>query len=411
MVLPPFSPPSLVPKPLIPCIKDALMENEVEGLADRIEYSTSISEHFAGLTDPRKAGMVDHKLVDIVTLAVCAVICGADDWTKVELFGKARYGWLKSFLELPHGIPSHDTFSRVFAVLCAGELQRCFANWIKSLVKLTEGEIIAIDGKRLRGSYDRRSNKAAIHMVSAWAQANRVVLGQVKTDVKSNEITAIAQLLKLLDIKGCIVTIDAMGCQRAIVSQIRAQGGDYVVALKGNQESLYQDVVDYFSYAQSKGFNGIEYDYHETLDADHGRIERRRYWTVGALDWLAGKGKWAGLSLIGMAESERHEGEKITVERRYYIASLENDAKRFGQAVRGHWSVENALHWSLDVSFREDGCRIRQGQGAENFAVVRHIALSLLQQEKTEKVGIESKRFKAALDTRYLLKVLTAQTI
>ena len=193
MVLPPCSPASLVPKPRTPCIKSALIENEVENRADQIQYSTSISEHFAGLTDPRKAGMVDHKLLDIVTLAVCAVICGADDWTKVELFGKARYGWLKGFLELPYGIPSHDTCLRVFAALSGDELQRYFANWIKSLVKVTEGEIIAIDGKTLRGSYDRRSNKAAIHMVSAWAQANRVVLGQVKTDAKSNEITAIPQ--------------------------------------------------------------------------------------------------------------------------------------------------------------------------------------------------------------------------
>lgn len=262
---------------------------------------------------------------------------------------------------------------------------------------------------RLAPTLLRGSNKAAIHMVSAWAQANRMVLGQVRTDAKSNEITAIPQLLKLLDIKGCVVTIDAIGCQKAITTQIIAQGADYVIALKANQGNLYQNVVDYFTYAQAIGFNGVDHCDHETLDADHGRIELRRYWTIGNIDWLQDKGKWQGLTLIGMVQAERHEGEKFSREQRYYIASLDNNAERFAQAVRGHWSIENSLHWSLDVSFREGDCRIRSGEGAENFAVLRHIALSLLQQEKTEKVGVASKRFKAALDTQYLLKVLTAR--
>ncbi len=409
MVLPPCSVSCPVPTKLHHSITSVLNECEARQVVDRVKYTTSISEHFASLTDPRKVGMVEHRLLDIVTIAVCAVICGADDWTKVHLFGKARYEWLKTFLALPHGIPSHDTFSRVFAALSAQELQRCFANWVNALVNLTEGEVIAIDGKTLRRSYDRGSNKAAIHMVSAWAQANRMVLGQVKTEAKSNEITAIPQLLKLLDIKGCVVTIDAMGCQKAITAQIIAQGADYVIALKANQGNLYQDVVDYFTYAQAIGFNGVDHCYHETLDADHGRIELRRYWTIGVIDWLQDKDKWQGLRLIGMVQAERHEGEKFSREQRYYIASLDNSAKRFAQAVRGHWSIENSLHWSLDVSFREDDCRIRNGEGAENFAVLRHIALSLLQQEKTEKVGVASKRFKAALDTQYLLKVLTVR--
>jgi predicted transposase YbfD/YdcC len=316
-----------------------LNECEVAKLVDGVKYATSISEHFASLTDPRKVGMVEHRLLDIVTIAVCAVICGADDWTKVQVFGQARYEWLKTFLALPHGIPSHDTFSRVFAALSGEELQRCFTHWVNALVKLTEGEIIAIDGKTLRRSYDQGSNKAAIHMLSAWAQANRMVLGQVKTDAKSNEITAIPQLLKLLDIKGCIVTIDAMGCQKAITTQIIAQGADYVIALKANQGNLYREVVDYFTYAQSIGFNGIEHGYHETLDADHGRIERRRYWTIGIIDWLQDKDQWRGLTLIGMVQSERHEAEKSSCEQRYYIASLDNNAERFAQAVRGGTGV------------------------------------------------------------------------
>jgi predicted transposase YbfD/YdcC len=256
MVLPPCSIPYPVPTKLNRSITSVLNECEAGQVVDDVKYSTSISVHFASLTDPRKVGMVEHRLLDIVTIAVCAVICGADDWTKVHVFGKARHEWLKTFLALPNGIPSHDTFSRVFAALSAQELQCCFANWVNALAKLTEGEVIAIDGKTLKHSYDRRSNKAAIHMVSAWAQANRMVLGQVKTEAKSNEITAIPQLLKLLDIKGCIVTIDAIGCQKAITTQIIAQGADYVIALKANQGNLYQDVVDYFTYAQTIGFNG-----------------------------------------------------------------------------------------------------------------------------------------------------------
>jgi predicted transposase YbfD/YdcC len=390
-------------------VEAAIRERVIEQFVQQRRYSTSISEHFGPLTDPRKAGMIEHKLLDIITIAVCAVICGADDWVKVELFGKAKYDWLKTSLALPHGIPSHDTFGRVFAALSGRELQGCFANWMQAMVRLGQGEVIAIDGKTLRRSYDRRSNKAAIHMVSAWAQANRVVLGQVKTEAKSNEITAIPELLKLLAIRGCVVTIDAMGCQKAIAAQIIDRGGDYVLALKGNQGLIHQDVADYFTYAQARGFKGVAHAYHETLDADHGRIEIRRYWTVDALDWLADQAKWKGLNMIGLVESERHIGEEVSVEQRYYLASLDNNAQRFAHAVRGHWSIENTLHWSLDVSFKEDACRLRKGQGAENFAVLRHIALSLLQQEQTEPVGIESKRFKAALDQQYLLKVLIAQ--
>ena len=369
----------------------------------------SLSEHFSTLSDPREADLVEHKLLDIITIAVCGVICGADSWVEVEVFGKARQNWLQGFLELPNGIPSHDTFGRVFSRLSAPQLQRCFASWIEGVFTVTAGQVIAVDGKTLRRSYDRRSGKAAIHMVSAWAQANRLVLGQVKTEAKSNEITAIPELLKLLEVKGCIVTIDAMGCQRAIAAQIIERGGDYVLALKGNQGGLYDDVQQFFDYAHARQFASLAHRYHETLDADHGRVEIRRYWTVDELGWLADKAKWKGLNLIGMVEAERHVGEQVSVERRYYIASIGNEAVRFAHAVRGHWGIENQLHWSLDVAFNEDACRVRQGEAAENFAVLRHIALSLLRQEKTAKVGIKAKRLKAALNPNYLNKVLNVK--
>jgi predicted transposase YbfD/YdcC len=369
----------------------------------------SIVEHFGRLTDPRVEERVEHRLLDIIVIAICGVICGADSWVEIEEFGKARQEWLKGFLDLPNGIPSHDTFGRVFACLSAHQFQACFMSWIEAVFRATAGEIGAIDGETLRRSYNRGSDKAAIHMVSAWATVNRVVLGQRKTEEKSNEITAIPELLKLLELKDCIVTIDAMGCQKEIVAQITDQGGDYVLALKGNQGQLHEEVVEFFEYAQAKDFKGIPYSYHENIEADHGRIERRRYWTVDDLAWLEEKPKWKGFNLIGMVESERHTGEKVAVERRYYISSLGNQAARFSQAVRGHWGIENSLHWSLDVTFKEDACRIRQGQAAENFAVLRHTAVSLLQQEKTAKVGLKVKRLKAALDIQYLTKVLTGK--
>ena len=374
-----------------------------------LKPSTSLSEHFETLSDPRKSGLVDHQLMDILTITVCAVICGANNWVEVELFGQRRQRWLEQFLKLSHGIPSHDTFGRVFALVSAEAFQAHFAQWMQAVFERSQGQVIAIDGKRLRRSYDKASNKAAIHMVSAWAQANRVVLGQVATDSKSNEITAIPKLLELLDIRGSIVTIDAMGCQRAIAARIIAGEGDYVLALKGNQSQLHEDVVAFFDYAQRRQFAELEWDYHETIDKDHGRIEVRRYWTVASLDWLQGKDKWAGLRLIGKVESERHIDGEVSQETRYYIGSIENDAVAFAHAVRGHWGIENTLHWSLDVTFREDDSRLRQGQAAENFAVVRHMALSLLQQERSLKVGLDAKRFNAALDPDYLIKVLTVQ--
>ena len=389
----------------------AALEEEVAALQPGEQCSplTHLSDHCGSLPDPREPGLGEHKLLDSVILAICAVICGADRWVEIEAFGPGRYEWLRDFGELPHGMPSQDTWGRVFARGSAVALQRGCARWLQAVFTVTHGQVMALDGKTLRRSYDRGSGQAALHLVSAGANAHRLVLGPVQTDAQSNEITALPELLQLLDVQGWSVTIDALGCQRAIAAPIIAHGGDYVLALKGNQRGLYDDVRQFFDYAQARQFNDISHRYHETVDGDHGRVEVRRYWTVEQFEWLADRAKWQGLSLIGMVEAERHVGADVRVERRYYIARLANDAVRFGHAVRGHWSIENPLHWSLDVTFNEDGCRVRQGEAAENFAVLRHIALSLLRQEKTAKVGLKAKRLKAALDIDYLLKVLNTQ--
>ena len=396
---------TLLPTLLSTKITDSLKKQEFINQCD-FEYETTISRHFHNLKDPRKSGMIQHKLIDIITMTICAVLCGADDWVGIETVAKAKENFFRRFLELPYGIPSHDTFNNVFRYLSASELQSCFSKWVNELVTFEQDDVVAIDGKTLRRSYDRQSGKGAIHMVSAWAQRQKMVLGQLKTEEKSNEITAIPILLKLLDIQGCIVTIDAMGCQRKIARTILDRQANYVLALKGNQGNLHKEVKAFFNDAFKTGFMNIPHDYHETIDAGHGRVEVRRYWTVEGLQWLTQTNKWAGLTSVGIVESERHIDGKVTTEQRCFISSLNSDAKRFGKAVRGHWSIENDLHWSLDVSFNEDQSRVRKGQGAENLAVIRHIALSLLKQETSAKIGIRNKRLKVASDEEYMLKVL-----
>ncbi len=366
----------------------------------------TIIEHFANLTEPRRYNK-RHLLMDIIVIAICAVISGADDWPAVEEFGKDKQAWFEQFLELPHGIPSWDTFKRVFAALDAEEFQNCFITWIKAVYEITQGQVVAIDGKMLRRSHDKTIGKGAIHMVSAWATKNSLVLGQVKVDDKSNEITAIPQLLDLLDIAGCIVTIDAMGCQKKISKKIIGQDADYVLALKKNQGNLYDDVQELFNYAEEKEF--VDCDYHKTVEKSHGRIDIRECWTISSPEYMfyvRNRSDWANLRTIVMVKRERRLGGKIETEVKYYISSLMSSAQHILDVVRGHWGIENQLHWVLDIAFREDESRLRKGNGAQNFAVLRHIAFNLLKQERTCKRGIKTKRLKAGWNLDYLSKVL-----
>jgi predicted transposase YbfD/YdcC len=362
--------------------------------------------HFADLRDPRREADCDHKLIDMVSIAILAVICGANDISALAEFGQAKEEWLRTFLELPHGIPSHDTFGRVLARLKPSEFERCFLNWVRTVAELTEGEVVAIDGKQARRSHARSRERAAITLVSAWAQRNRLTLGQYKVAEDSNEITAVPELLRLLELKGCIVTVDALNTQKEIAAQIRAQEADYVLALKGNHGELHAAVVDFCAAVREDRTANLEVSTHTTVDGEHGRIETRRYWSIVAVDWLPGFAQWRDLRSIGLVEAQREVNGQVTTHARYYLSSLPVDAVRLAGAVRGHWSIENSCHWVLDVVFREDDSRLRMGHAPENFALLRRLANSLLQQEKTAKVGVANKRFKAALDQRYLLKVL-----
>jgi len=371
--------------------------------------AASLTEHFGSLDDPRIERTKRHELIDILTIALCGAIAGADSWVDVEAFGRRKEGWLRKMLELPNGIPSHDTFGRVFARLDAEQFERCFTEWVLAVSEVLQGDVVAIDGKAVRRSHDRYVGKGAIHMVSAWACASGVVLGQTSVDRRSNEITAIPRLLQMLAVEGCIVTIDAMGCQREIASKILKEEADYVLAVKRNQLLLHEGMVDVFDLIRNSGLDDIDHDYHETVDAGHGRVETRRCWTVsdlGNVKYVDEYRRWPGLTTLAMVEGERQVGDKTTVEARYYISSLPNDASALLSAVRSHWSIENQLHWSLDVTFNEDGSRVRSGNGAENFSVLRRMALNLLKAEKSTKRSLAGKRKDAAWDNDYLLKVL-----
>ena len=369
----------------------------------------SISKHFAKVRDPRVERTKRHRLIDILVIAICGVICGADSWVDIELFGKSKLEWLKTFLKLPNGIPSHDTFGRVFAAINPEEFENSFMEWVQAINELTHGQVIAIDGKQLRGSKDGPLGKDGIYMVSAWATANQLVLGQRKVDEKSNEITAIPKLLKLLEIEGCIVTIDAIGTQTKIARTIIACGADYILNVKENQGHLYEDIHDLFEDDRAYNFEGAPYSYAKTVDKDHGRIEIRQSWTISDPEYLANirdLKQWEGVKTLAMTLSERRIGDKVEVQECYFITSLGSQADKFLQAKRSHWGVENSLHWVLDIAFNEDHSRVRKDNAPQNFAVVRHMALNLLKQEHTVKAGIKAKRLKCGWDADYLLKVL-----
>ena len=373
----------------------------------KLKLKKTIADYFVDVEDPRIERTKRHQLIDVITIAICAVICGADSWVAIETYGKAKQKWLDHFLELPNGIPSHDTFARIFALMNPEQFQECFASWIKSVALLTDGEVIAIDGKSLKNSYDKKFGNRAINMVSAWATSNKLVLGQRKVDKKSNEITAIPELIKVLDIAGCLVTIDAMGCQKEIVNLISQKEGDYIIALKKNQKNLYESVESLFKEAISKRNKGLSASNYSTRELGHGREEIRNYLMLTDVsEQIDPDHKWKKLNSIGMIESVRTEKGKTTVETRYYISSLNLDAQKFGESIRSHWGIENSLHWILDVALNEDDCRIRKDNAPQNFAILRHIAVNLLGQEKSQKLGIKNKQFLAAMDDNYLAKIL-----
>ena len=367
--------------------------------------SGRLFDAFAQVHDPRSTN-ARHQLFDIFVIALCAVISGAEGWEDMEEYGQAQAEWFKQFLALPHGIPSHDTFRRVLSRLKPDELTQCFVRWTEALRASLAGEVVAIDGKTLRRSFDHAASKGAIHMVSAWANAHRLVLGQLKVDDKSNEITAIPKLLQMLELEGATVTIDAMGCQKEIAKTISEQGAEYVLALKDNHPTLHAEVHLLFEDITAERLDTLTSQHHTTIDADHGRLETRHYWITSDIECLGVKSSWANITSVGMVESQRDVGGAVSIEQRYFLTSLPSDAVRFAHAVRHHWGVENALHWVLDVSFREDDCRIRQGHGAHNMAGLRHMALPLLRRESGHKRGINVRRKRAGWERDYLFQVL-----
>ena len=373
--------------------------------------NSPLIEAFKTLDDPRVDRQKHHLLIDILIITVCAVICGANQWTEIEEFGLTKKAWLKSFLKLPNGIPSHDTINRVFRLICPERFQECFINWITTIGFMTNNKIIPIDGKTLKGSYDKKSSKLAIHMVHAWSTENNVLLGQIKTEEKSNEITAIPKLLDLLVIEGCIITIDAMGCQKEIAEKIISKDGDYILALKENHPTLYKKVASYFDeriFTKKEKIQKDANNYYSEIDTGHGRKELREYWlsVVEAPLFTKEISQWANLQVIGTVRRTREYKGKTSVEIHYYVGSINNDVKLFAESVRKHWQVENNLHWQLDVAFKEDTNRTRIGYAQENLAMARRIALNCLQNETTIKKGIPTKRLKAGWDLNYLKKVI-----
>ncbi len=366
----------------------------------------SLIDHLEKLTDPRVERTKDHQLVDILTIAVLATICGADSFVAMETYGNSKYDWLKQFLELKNGIPSHDTFARVFARIDPSEFERCFRDWIQTISEVLPGEVVNIDGKKLKHSAPKGSGQKMVHLVNVWASEQRLVLAQEKVPSGTNEITVIPNLIKLLELKGCLVTIDAMGTQTEIARLLLSKEADYCLALKGNQKGLFTEVEQIVNEARTTDWQGIEHSFYSSIEKDHGRIEIRHYRTFSVDKLTRDLDRWPGLQSIGVVESERRVGNKITTSVRYYLNSFVGDAVRLASAVRGHWSIENSLHWVLDVGFDEDACPVFRDNAPENLDRLRKIALNLLSREKTAKIGVKNKRLRAAWDNDYLALVL-----
>ena len=376
---------------------------------------TSLIAHFSPMRDPRINRRKYHDLMDILVIGQCCLLCGGEGFNDMEEFGEAKYEWFKTFLRLPHGIPSHDTFNRVFAALDPKEFLDCFVRWTQSLRQAVAQEIVALDGKALRRALDQ--GESVKYIVSAWAESNNLVLGQLKVADKSNEITAVPELLRVLELSGCIVTTDAMGCQKKIAKEIIEADADYVLALKGNHEKVHEEVQSFLDATllevqtpRPKGARlgsvAAALASVQKVEKDHGRLEIRRYYQSDHLNWFADRLKWEGLKSVGMVESIREVDGKTTTERRYFLSSLPVNIETFARAVRSHWGIENKVHWIMDVCFREDQSRARTGYAAENLATLRRLALNLLKQEKTKKRGIKGKQLNAGWDHTYLLKLL-----
>ena len=369
----------------------------------------SIEECFGDIQDLRVSGRCWYPLLEVITIAICATLAGAETWVDIETFGKSKANWLAQFLELKRGIPSHDTFGDVFAMIDGDAFQRSFVRWVQGVFTVTEGQVISIDGKTARRSHDKAIGKDAIHMVSAWACANGITLAQRKVDDKSNEIKAIPALLELLHIKGCLVTIDAMGCQKQITQDIRDKQAHYLLSVKDNQKHLHQDIQQWFAYADQVDFASIDYDYFRTVNKGHGRIETRKCWVISdplAFEYIRHYEGWADISAIVRVERERRLAGRVERSTAYYITSLAASAKTLLNATRQHWSIENSLHWVLDVTFQEDQMRTRKGNSAQNLTVLRNIALNILKKDSS-KASLRQKRYRAALDEAFLLKLLS----
>jgi predicted transposase YbfD/YdcC len=390
--------------------KKPLAVSKLRSAVDAESVQAQWLSQFQSLKDPRKPKGTEHSFLSIVLIAILATIGGATGWEDIELYAESHQTWLATFLDLKHGVPHADTYRRVFANIPPEALQECFLGWVKQVVEATGAQVIPIDGKTLKGSYDRGIRQSALHMVSAWASENRLMLGQVKVESKTNEIKAIPALLKLLDITGCIITIDAMGTQTENAKQIIEKGADYVLCLKANHPTLWNQVKTWFEQAQQNGFDAIEHSYDGRVEAGHHRRETRKVWAVplSAMGDLYQISRWAGLKTIVMVSRVRRLWNKTTREVMFYLSSLPCDAGVIGRAIRAHWGIENRLHWVLDVTFKEDASRIRKGYGAENFSLLRRMAVSFLNQETSTKRSLRQKTKRAAMNPDYMLDVLTA---